>query len=203
MNRKRTGSESSPEESILESFIPNLDETDLDLNQDELIPLPEEALKQAAVSVEDLVTDEDETLTEDGDGEEEAINPVKPLTAASELSEDPVRLYLKEIGQINLLTAETEFRLSTRNEAKKRLIWLLNREKDTPKKLNSPLKFSSKFWKIYSRHIRTCRFSVRTARYLNCRIFAWYWLNHRLCALPGKATRHLIHARFLIPSGKK
>jgi RNA polymerase primary sigma factor len=34
-----------------------------------------------------------------------------------ELSEDPVRLYLKEIGQINLLDADSEFRLAARIEA--------------------------------------------------------------------------------------
>ena len=36
---------------------------------------------------------------------------------ALELSEDPVRLYLKEIGQINLLDADAEFRLAARIEA--------------------------------------------------------------------------------------
>ncbi len=33
---------------------------------------------------------------------------------AAELTEDPVRLYLKEIGQISLLDADSEFRLATR-----------------------------------------------------------------------------------------
>lgn len=36
---------------------------------------------------------------------------------AAELTEDPVRLYLKEIGQINLLDADDEFRLATCVEA--------------------------------------------------------------------------------------
>jgi RNA polymerase primary sigma factor len=51
-----------------------------------------------------------------------------------ELSEDPVRLYLKEIGLIDLLNAESEFRLATRNEAKKRLDWLQESEKSSKKK---------------------------------------------------------------------
>ena len=34
-----------------------------------------------------------------------------------ELSEDPVRLYLKEIGQIHLLDADSEYRLAARIEA--------------------------------------------------------------------------------------
>ncbi len=38
-----------------------------------------------------------------------------------EYSEDPVRLYLKEIGQIDLLDATNEFHLSTRIEADRRI----------------------------------------------------------------------------------
>ncbi|MCX6066760.1 MAG: sigma-70 family RNA polymerase sigma factor [Chloroflexi bacterium] len=36
---------------------------------------------------------------------------------AEEMSEDPVRLYLREIGQVKLLDADSEFRLSTQIEA--------------------------------------------------------------------------------------
>jgi RNA polymerase primary sigma factor len=43
-----------------------------------------------------------------------------------EYSEDPVRLYLKEIGQIDLLDATNEFHLSTRIEADRRIRKLQN-----------------------------------------------------------------------------
>ncbi|MHC1782604.1 MAG: RNA polymerase sigma factor RpoD/SigA [Anaerolineaceae bacterium] len=48
-------------------------------------------------------------------------NPV----IASELTEDPVRLYLKEIGQIHLLDADSEFRLAARIEAYRRMTTML------------------------------------------------------------------------------
>ena len=44
---------------------------------------------------------------------------------ALELTEDPVRLYLKEIGQINLLDADSEFRLAVRIEARVRVETLI------------------------------------------------------------------------------
>jgi RNA polymerase primary sigma factor len=55
--------------------------------------------------------------------EESSIeNPLEILqnpSIALEMSEDPVRLYLKEIGQINLLDADSEFRLAARIEAQR------------------------------------------------------------------------------------
>jgi len=48
--------------------------------------------------------------------EEEELNITSPEIAA-ELSEDPVRLYLREIGQVKLLDADSEFRLATMIEA--------------------------------------------------------------------------------------
>ena len=59
----------------------------------------------AELAGEDIIEDLEETL--------DLRNPV----IAEELSEDPVRLYLREIGQVKLLDADSEFRLSTMIEA--------------------------------------------------------------------------------------
>jgi RNA polymerase primary sigma factor len=48
---------------------------------------------------------------------EDPLHILEDPSLAMELSEDPVRLYLKEIGQINLLDADSEFRLAARIEA--------------------------------------------------------------------------------------
>ena len=91
--------------------------------------LPLETDPQALpADVENIVLLEDlENLEELETTIEEPLELVNPAVAAAELAEDPVRLYLREIGQIDLLSAETEFRLATRNEARKRLVWLQNR----------------------------------------------------------------------------
>jgi len=49
---------------------------------------------------------------------EDPLEALTPSIANIELSEDPVRLYLKEIGQINLLDADSEFRLAARIEGR-------------------------------------------------------------------------------------
>ncbi len=57
-------------------------------------------------------------------GEIVAEDPLEILedpTVAVELSEDPVRLYLKEIGLIHLLDTDSEFRLAARIEAQRRI----------------------------------------------------------------------------------
>ncbi len=76
-------------------------------------------LAQTALEWGDIVTED--TL-------EILSNPV----IAIELAEDPVRLYLKEIGQIHLLDVGSEFRLATCMEAQRHLesLWPAPANKD-------------------------------------------------------------------------
>ena len=82
---------------------------------------------------EDVVIDEPDemVLTQETDGlsgvvEDEPIELISP-TIEAELGEDPVRLYLREIGEIELLSVDHEFWLATRIEAARR-VNVLNRD---------------------------------------------------------------------------
>ncbi len=83
-----------------------------------------------AMDEDDLLVDKDEPEVEEPNlatvGEdwsdlamEDPLEALGTSSMTTELSEDPVRLYLKEIGQINLLGADSEFRLAARIEAKR------------------------------------------------------------------------------------
>ncbi|MDP1547007.1 MAG: sigma-70 family RNA polymerase sigma factor [Anaerolineales bacterium] len=76
--------------------------------------------------VDDFIEPDESLLVEQEDDLEEVV----PLHAreATELAEDPVRLYLREIGQVKLLGANSEFRLATIIEAD-RLIGTLRKLK--------------------------------------------------------------------------
>jgi RNA polymerase primary sigma factor len=135
MSRKKTGSSFLSEDSISDDLIPEPKNDDVPFIPEELISLTEENLAIDEAAEGNLLPEEEALkVLEDEEIGDDAVDLITGPVVASELSEDPVRLYLKEIGQIELLTAESEFRLSTRNEAKKRLVWLLNREKDNPRK---------------------------------------------------------------------
>jgi RNA polymerase primary sigma factor len=104
-----------------------------------------------AEDVDDLLADLDEdVLIEEPDDqtlaleskELEGIEKEEPLellsdaSVISELSEDPVRLYLKEIGGIELLDPDLEFWLATRIEAARRTD-MLSRRHPTARKENA------------------------------------------------------------------
>jgi RNA polymerase primary sigma factor len=89
-------------------FSPLLDDDLLlDVAEDEVIEPDESLLAQ-------LEEDIDETL------------PLRSHEIAVELSEDPVRLYLREIGEVKLLDSDSEFRLATLSEADRHINTLRN-----------------------------------------------------------------------------
>lgn len=94
----------------------------------DLIPEP------ADVEGEDLVmeVDDPELIDEEPVDIEEPLELIKNPALAEELSEDPVRLYLREIGQVKLLDADSEFRLSTMIEAWRLLEGLRHRASPRP-----------------------------------------------------------------------
>jgi len=72
--------------------------------------------------VEEVIEPDDESLAqqdEELEDEEDVLDPKKSPKLAAELSEDPVRLYLREIGQVKLLDSDSEFRLATMIEAER------------------------------------------------------------------------------------
>jgi RNA polymerase primary sigma factor len=85
-----------------------------DLDGDELVEEPEEGAEAGEAG--DLEPDLDEVLETEAEeaGQEEAAQP-------GELADDPVRLYLKEIGRVELLGPDQELWLAVRMEAVRRI----------------------------------------------------------------------------------
>jgi RNA polymerase primary sigma factor len=120
--RKSTKEKESPVENLSdedEKENPNqpVDEMDgllSEIDSDTVIDEPDE----------DLLVREADGLNEVA--EEEPVDLLSP-TLEAELSEDPVRLYLREIGEIELLSVDHEFWLATRIEAARR-VDVINRD---------------------------------------------------------------------------
>ena len=71
----------------------------------------------------DEIIEPDESLLAQQDDLEDIL-PLPPHEFGTELSEDPVRLYLREIGLVKLLDSDSEFRLATLSEADRHIISL-------------------------------------------------------------------------------
>ena len=118
------------EEAVQNESAPDLDNlldenANPDVVEEVLAPLDEAAI--AAPEIEEFKEEPDEQLLTQGaeDWEEiaaeDTLEILEDPSLTVELSEDPVRLYLKEIGQIHLLDADSEFRLAARIEADRHL----------------------------------------------------------------------------------
>ncbi len=90
---------------------------ELDSSAGQIADAPEEEVESKDGSEENGPVVIEEDWSESEVPIEDPLEILEDPTLAVELSEDPVRLYLKEIGQINLLDAESEFRLAARIEA--------------------------------------------------------------------------------------
>jgi RNA polymerase primary sigma factor len=88
---------------------------DVDLNSEDVDEIGEPDDESLAQQEEELESDED------------VLDLKKTPELAAELSEDPVRLYLREIGQVKLLDADSEFRLATLIEADRLVAAFLRR----------------------------------------------------------------------------
>jgi RNA polymerase primary sigma factor len=89
-----------------------------------------EDIELGGEDVEEIIEPDDEILAqqeEEFEEEEDVLDLKKTPELAAELSEDPVRLYLREIGQVKLLDADSEFRLATLIEADRLIAAFLRR----------------------------------------------------------------------------
>jgi RNA polymerase primary sigma factor len=88
-----------------------LDDVDEFLVDDDILVVEEPDIQELSLEESDLAEME----------KEEPLDILKHPALMLELSEDPVRLYLKEIGEIELLDVDKEFWLATRIEAARRI----------------------------------------------------------------------------------
>jgi RNA polymerase primary sigma factor len=106
-----TGQKSSPQESF---------ELEMDADDEEQFLEEEEVEEELEESFsEESLKDEENKNWSNGFRVEDPMEILEDPSIAVELSEDPVRLYLKEIGQIDLLDADSEFRLAARIDARR------------------------------------------------------------------------------------
>lgn len=107
------------DDSMIDFPVPNLP-----INEVEEL-LPPTSLDEEGEPDDDTLSREAEDLAELV--KEEPIDLLEDPSLVMELSDDPVRLYLKEIGSIELLNADQEFWLSSQLEAARRIDALIRK----------------------------------------------------------------------------
>jgi len=93
-----------------------------------------EDVDQNNKKVEEIIEPDDASLAQQEqeiENNDDLLDVKKTPQLAVELSEDPVRLYLREIGQVKLLDADSEFRLATLIEADRLVAAFLRRPKQS------------------------------------------------------------------------
>jgi RNA polymerase primary sigma factor len=105
---KETGSSAESSETVA-SIFENVDIEDLLAEDDLAVEEPDP--QQLSLEAEELASIE----------RDEPLDLLKRPALATEFSEDPVRLYLKEIGEIDLLESDHEFWLATRMGASRQI----------------------------------------------------------------------------------
>ena len=108
-NHQESDPESLPD--IAEDELEELDEGVESAVMEDTNGFPEMAL------IDEVGDPDISVLTQEEDLIDEDIIDLKNPEVAAELSEDPVRLYLRDIGQVKLLNSDSEFRLATMIEA--------------------------------------------------------------------------------------
>ena len=119
--------------------------------------------------VEEIIEPDDEILAqqeEELEDEEDVLDIRKSPELAAELSEDPVRLYLREIGQVKLLDADSEFRLATLIESHRLVAAFLRR----PKQRGEGSASSSVYRAIVSELLASWERLEDDARRLDCEL---------------------------------
>src|SRR5574340_189264 len=135
-NKARPGSRPAPKRGVKTAPEPRQKREDLS-NQGDLSDEGEASLMDDQLAKDGMDDSTPTPAVEEWiEGEIPMEDPLEILedpSLAVELSEDPVRLYLKEIGQIHLLDADSEFRLAARIEAQCRIDALDDGGQNTPK----------------------------------------------------------------------
>jgi RNA polymerase primary sigma factor len=125
VKKKRSAMPKEKRKVIVKAHAPRAEHAAMDeALSDELKPLMEENGFPDLALIGDEVGDPDASVLAQQEDELDDELDLKSPEVAAELAEDPVRLYLREIGQVKLLDSDSEFRLATMIEANRLIVSL-------------------------------------------------------------------------------